>query len=347
MKSILVIEDNPELRESCSEILELSGYKVITAKDGHEGVNCAIQSIPDLILCDIMMPIMDGYSVFSILANNLATAKIPFIFLSAKGEYGDVRRAMEMGADDYLIKPFNPDELIKAIQTRINKVHQQNAELLPVAQQKNRSMNVGEGLERLEQLVGHSKMRTIKKKQTLFYEGDHPQGLYLLAEGYVKTYRLTRDGRQLITGLYKPKDYIGLDALLLDGPFIESAEAIEDTKAYLLPKPMVVNILDQNPELSQHFIRILSNNIHEKEEQLVELAYESVRKRLAQVLIRLTKTMQLQQLNVSREELAGLAGIATETVSRVLTDFRDEGLIEKSNGHIEILDLDRLAKMKS
>ncbi len=348
MKSILIIEDNPELLASCSEILELSGYHVIQAKDGHEGVSIAIDSNPDLILCDIMMPNLDGYGVFSILTNNHKTAHIPFIFLSAKSDYLDVRKAMEMGADDYLTKPYNPDQLIKAIQTRINKTTQQSSEIVTTAHLDDTSLvRIGHGLEQLQQLVAKSRLRTIKKRQTLYYEGDYPQGLYLLTDGYIKTIKLTKDGRQLITGLYKPKDYIGLDALLLDSPFTESAEAIEDSKAYLLPKAMVIEVLDKNPELSRHFIKILSKNIHEKEEQLVELAYESVRKRLAQVLVRLSNHTQLQHLSISREELAGLAGIATETVSRVLTDFKQEGLIEKTIGHIEVLDLDRLIKMKS
>ncbi|MEJ5995279.1 response regulator [Pedobacter sp. Du54] len=348
MKSILIIEDNPQLLESCSEILELSGYHVIQAKDGQEGVSIAIDSNPDLILCDIMMPHLDGYGVFSILTNNHKTAHIPFIFLSAKSDYLDMRKAMEMGADDYLTKPYNPDQLIKAIQTRINKATQQNAILPSIPQYENANLlRIGHGLEQLHQLVGRSKLRTIKKKQTLYYEGDYPQGLYLLTDGYIKTIKLTKDGRQLITGLYKPKDYIGLDALLLDTPFTESAEAIEDSRAYLLPKAMVVDILDKNPELCRHFIKVLSKNIHEKEEQLVELAYESVRKRLAQVLVRLSNHIQVKNISISREELAGLAGIATETVSRVLTDFKQEGLIEKTIGHIEVLDLDRLIKMKS
>jgi CRP-like cAMP-binding protein len=106
-------------------------------------------------------------------------------------------------------------------------------------------------------------------------------------------------------------------------------------------------VLEAHPQLSQQFIRILSDNIHEKEEQLVEIAYESVRKRLAQVLVRLSRTINTPILTVSREELAGLAGIATETVSRVLTDFRDEGIIEKDNGQIKILDPLRLSNMKS
>lgn len=348
MKTILLIEDNPDFLETCSDILELSGYKVIRAKDGQSGIGYALSSNPpDLILCDIIMPNLDGYGVYAVLANNLATAKIPFIFLSAKAEYGDMRKAMEMGADDYILKPFSADQLIRAIQTRLSKAEQQHRGVQPNSKAEKGSIPLGQGLQQLQQLIEQSKQRIIKKKQTLFYEGDHPQGLYLLAEGYVKTIKLTRDGRQLITGLYKPNDYIGLDALLLDGPFTESAEAIQDSKVYLLPKAMVVDVLDRYPGLSQHFIKILSSDIQEKEQQLVEIAYESVRKRLAQVLLRLTKIIQTPQLGVSREELAGLAGISTETVSRVLTDFRDEGLIEKYNGNIQVIDLQRLSMMKS
>jgi CheY-like chemotaxis protein len=236
MKSILVIEDNAELLESCSDILELSGYKVLKAQDGQIGVNLAITCCPDLILCDIMMPNLDGYGVYAILANNVVTAKIPFIFLSAKSAYTDVRKAMEMGVDDYITKPYSPEQLIKAIQTRINKVNQQHSDLLAIAPQGIHHLKAGQGLPQLQQLVAQSRLRSIKKKQALFFEGDFPQGVYLLSEGYVKTMKLTKDGRQLITGIYKPGDYIGLDALLLDGPFTESAEAIEDSKVYLLPR---------------------------------------------------------------------------------------------------------------
>ena len=111
-KSILLIEDNKDMRENTSEILELAHYKVSTAKNGKEGVELAQKQKPDLIICDIMMPVLDGYGVLHMLSKNPETANIPFIYLSAKAERSDLRKGMEMGADDYLTKPFDDIELL-------------------------------------------------------------------------------------------------------------------------------------------------------------------------------------------------------------------------------------------
>ncbi|WP_449436828.1 Crp/Fnr family transcriptional regulator [Pedobacter steynii] len=182
----------------------------------------------------------------------------------------------------------------------------------------------------------------------MFYEGDSPQGLYLLIEGSIKTIKRALDGRQLITSLYKPDDYIGLDSLLLEEPFAETAEAIEDTALCLLPKDLIINLLNKYPEVSRQFIKILSNDIHQKEEQLVELAYLSVRKRIAQVLVRLScKSPSTTFLNISRDELAELAGVALETVSRTLSDFKEEGLIERKGNQLELIDIARITKLKN
>src|SRR5690606_33621119 len=121
-KTILIIEDNLEIREGTAEILSLTGeYEVLTAMDGKEGVDMAFRHLPDLILCDIMMPELDGYGVLYMLSKNESTADIPFIFLTAKTERADVRKAMEMGADDYLTKPFDDIELLNAIESRFRK----------------------------------------------------------------------------------------------------------------------------------------------------------------------------------------------------------------------------------
>jgi DNA-binding response OmpR family regulator len=121
-RTILIIEDNLEIREGTAEILELTGsYNVLTAENGKIGVDLAVKNLPDLILCDIMMPELDGYGVMYMLSKQESTMHIPFIFLTAKSERVDMRKAMEMGADDYLVKPFDDIELLNSIESRLRK----------------------------------------------------------------------------------------------------------------------------------------------------------------------------------------------------------------------------------
>lgn len=346
---ILIIEDNNDIRESTVEILQLAGYEVLEANNGKTGVDLATQSKPDLILCDIMMPELDGYGVLYLLGKNPETASIPFIFLTAKAERVDFRKGMEMGADDYLTKPFDDLELMNAIESRLSKKDKQKAYYSNSLQSIEQLTNIArDGSNELKALVATRKIRQIKKKQILYYDGDMPQGIYLVLDGAIKTIKVADDGRELMTGLLKANDYLGVNALLLDEPLSDTAEAVEDSAVCLLPKEAVLNLLNRYPDVGQQFLKILSNNIKEKETQLLELAYNSVRKRLAQVILRLSKqSSDPHRFKISREELAAMAGVATETVSRTLTDFKDEGLIEKKGAQIHILDNNRLIRMKN
>src|SRR5436190_6637241 len=119
--SILVIDDNTDIRENTAEILDLAGYKTFTAENGKRGVELAIKEKPTVIVCDIMMPELDGYGVLHLLRKNPDTKNIPFIFLTAKTERSDFRKGMEMGADDYITKPFEDIELLTAIEMRLKK----------------------------------------------------------------------------------------------------------------------------------------------------------------------------------------------------------------------------------
>jgi CRP/FNR family transcriptional regulator, cyclic AMP receptor protein len=114
MNTILLIEDNLEVRENTAEILELANYRVLTAENGKIGVEKALEEQPDLIICDIMMPVLDGYGVLHLLNKNEHLSNIPFIFLTAKAERLDFRKGMEMGADDYITKPFTDIELLNS-----------------------------------------------------------------------------------------------------------------------------------------------------------------------------------------------------------------------------------------
>jgi DNA-binding NarL/FixJ family response regulator len=121
MKTILVIEDQPVMRNKTTTILKMEGFEVLEAADGAAGIRMAHDELPDLILCDIMMPERDGYEVLQAVRLNRATATTPFLFLTAKGEKPDVRAGMNLGADDYLVKPTPRVDLLEAIEARFER----------------------------------------------------------------------------------------------------------------------------------------------------------------------------------------------------------------------------------
>lgn len=121
MKTILVIEDQPDMRENITTILEMENYAVIDAANGKEGLESARDEKPDLILCDVMMPIMDGHEFLRRMREDRTIAGTPFIFLTAKGEKTDLRAGMNLGADDYLTKPASATELLTAISVRLER----------------------------------------------------------------------------------------------------------------------------------------------------------------------------------------------------------------------------------
>ncbi len=121
VNTILVIEDQPDVRENIVELLDAENFAVLAAEDGMEGVSLAQANHPDLILCDVMMPELDGYDVLNMLRQDPGTDMIPFIFLTAKAAANDMRQGMNLGADDYLTKPFNRAELLQAISSRLSR----------------------------------------------------------------------------------------------------------------------------------------------------------------------------------------------------------------------------------
>lgn len=349
MTKVLLIEDNEDIRENVIEILELSDYKVYAADNGKAGVELALKHSPDIVLCDIMMPEMDGYSVLKTLNENNHTRATPFIFLTAKAERPDIRKGMEMGADDYLTKPFDDQELLKAIESRLKKkeIHQifygkSHAEIQKVIVKKN-------GWDELKQLMEERSGRKYKKNQHIHYEGDRVTGIFYIINGCVKTVRLTEDGRELITGIHKAGDYLDVNTILSRDVYDDTAIALEETVLSFLPLEHLDKLLYLYPDVGTKFIKMLSNNIQEREVRLLEIAYASVRKRIAEALVRLLHKYSSDNntIKISRENLAALSGTSPETVSRTLTDFKNEGLIEKNSGLIKILNYDRLNRLKN
>jgi DNA-binding NarL/FixJ family response regulator len=127
MPKVLVIEDEPELRDNLIEVLKLHSFDTLATGSGRQGVELARQRRPDLILCDVTMPVIDGYGVLRLLREDANISRIPLIFLTARGERADVRAGMNLGADDYLIKPVSVEDLLSAIHSRLERAQQQSS----------------------------------------------------------------------------------------------------------------------------------------------------------------------------------------------------------------------------
>jgi CRP-like cAMP-binding protein len=352
MKTVLLIEDNNDVRENTSEILKLAKYNVITAKNGKEGVEMAEKDKPDIIICDIMMPVLDGHGVLHMLSKNEETSGIPFIFLTAKAERSDMRKGMEMGADDYLTKPFDDTELLNAIESRLKKNDILRKEFAKNLEGITEFISQARGFDSLKKLSLERDVRVYKKKTDIYAEGSYPRGIYFISKGKVKTYHTNEFGKEFITELHKEGEFFGYLSLLQDEKHSSSATALEDSEIYMLPKEDFFDLIFKNADVSRKFIEMLSNDLRENEKQLLKLAYNSVRKRVAEALVKLSDKYkkdgeQKFSMNVSREDLANLVGTATETVIRTLSDFKDEKFVEVSGGTITILNYDKLVRMKN
>lgn len=349
MKKILIIEDSEDIRSNTAEILELSNYEVIVAENGKIGVAKAVANKPDLIICDIMMPELDGYGVLHAIQKNESIKNTPFIFLTAKTERGDFRRGMEMGADDYLTKPFDGTELLNAINSRLKKMELLKTELSPDLGGVRQLLQVS-GKKELQSLTEDRNINRYKRKQAVFTEGNHPNSLYFVLKGKVKAYKTNEDGKELVTDLYSVGDFIGHIALLEKTSYKDTAEALEDTELAVIPKADFDELVDRNPEVARKFIQLLAKNISEKEDQLLKLAYNSLRKKVADALLMVHKKYHAGKdgefhIEISRENLATMAGTATESLIRTLSDFKNEKLIDIQEGKISILNQKKLENL--
>lgn len=345
MKKILVIEDNAEVRENLEEILELSGYEVLTAEDGKVGVEIALKELPDLVLCDVMMPKLDGFGVLNILSKKSSTADIPFVFLTAKTEKSDFRRGMNLGADDYVTKPFYKDELLTVIETRLRKSEQIRKKFDRTENGLSAFINEAKGYEELKKLSLERRIKHYKKREVIFEEGDYPRYLYFVNSGKVKVFKTNEDGKEYIIDIFMDGDFVGYNDLIRDSKYAEGASALEDTDISLIPREDFVALLHANRDVASQLIKMLANNVTEKEEQLLNLAYHSVRKRVANAILLLSEKEGDAEINILRDDLARIVGTAKESVIRMLTEFKEDGYIEINDGAIVLKNKHKLENL--
>lgn len=351
-RTLLVIEDSEDVRENMKELLELSGFKVLCASDGKEGLEMAQKNIPDIILCDVMMPVLDGYGVLGGLISNPKTNHIPFIFVTAKSEKEDLRKGMNLGADDYLFKPFNGADLLSLVNARLRK-----ADALKEMRQ-NGDRELGSffsetmPLENIYSISEKITAKKLKKKDRLYTENDSSKYLYFLVSGKIKVFRTNEQGKEYITQVHKERDFFGYSSATEASKHMDTAEAIEDSEVASILKQDFYQLLLANGDLYAKFITFISAELSETNDKLIQLAYNSARKRVAEAILYLARKYQpLLDDNITfpacRDDISAISGVSPESVSRNLTDFRTEHLIELQKGQIKILDLNKLITLKN
>ncbi len=347
--SILVIDDNKDIRENTAEILDLAGYKTFTAENGKKGVEIAIKEKPSLIVCDIMMPELDGYGVLHLIRKNHEIEHTPFIFLTAKTERNDFRKGMEMGADDYITKPFEEIELLNAVEIRLKKSAITNQHYELDFRGLNQFLSDVKDIGLVRHLSEKYDTENYERKQSLYQEGKKPRFLFYLVKGKVKGLKANQDGKEYITNLYNDGDFIGYSALLENSFYEDSAIVIEDAEILAIPKDDFLQMVYNEIGIASKFIHIITKNVKEKEERLLSLAYSSLRKRVATALVEIANKFNLREqtmpIEISREEIAQYVGTATESLIRTLSDFKTEKLININNGKIIVNNTEKLKNL--
>ena len=340
MKSILVIEDVKEVRENICEILELSGYQVFAAKNGSEGVEQATHRLPDLILCDVMMPRLDGYGVLKILRGNQTTNHIPFIFLTARVDKSDFRKGMGLGADDYITKPFDDTELLEAIETRL--VRQESNTQTFAGPLKNWHSDTQLN-EIIIGIIKENESITLPASNGIFNEGKLPKYVYYMQSGLVKEIYVNDDGKQLITGLYGPGDFIGIATGLEKLPYRSSTFTMTSSIVTMIPIEQFIEMCSSNRIMSKLLFQSLHVELAFTKDMMLSHAYNSVRKKVAEALMLFYKYQdENNNLLSTRDDLTMISGVAKETLIRTLSAFKSEKLISMQQKKIQVLNLEAL-----
>jgi CheY-like chemotaxis protein/CRP-like cAMP-binding protein len=341
-KKVLIIEDDTIVRNNTAEILQLANYDVITAENGKLGIEKATFFNPDLIICDILMPVLDGYGVLQIISRNRKLQKTPFIFMTAKTSHDDVRKGMDLGASDYITKPFEGSELLSAVTSRLKR-----KEIFDNKEEDDYTVIKKVKIQDIENEFINKERFVYEKGMSIYCEGNNSNHIFYIIKGEVKTFKISEGGKELITNIFKDKSFFGFTSFINNKPYNENAVTISKTKVLKISKFEVLKLVKQNPQFAINFMDLLTNDLANVQDHLIHLAYDSVRKKTANTLIELHNENENGFIvEISRSNLANLIGIAKETLIRTLTDFKEENIIKSNRNSIKIVNLKKLSSIK-
>ncbi|MGP8217246.1 MAG: response regulator [Bacteroidia bacterium] len=349
--TILLIDDNADLRENTAELLELASYNILVSENGVKGLEMIKQHHPDLVLCDIMMPELDGYGVLNAIHNIPEMVNVPFIYMTAKSELKELRDGMNLGADDYLIKPFTNSELLNVISSRLKKSEQIKEKFVNESKKLTELINDKTTFSDIAASSQHKVNKKILPKTMIYMESDTVKYIYFLVKGKVKTFKTNEVGKEFITEIYNEGEIFG-HASFLENEQKESAMTIEQSEVIFFPKEEFLQILCSSNEMALKLIKSTSEHLLNASDKMLKLAYNSSRKKVADALLyyyQKYKDSGKDNFPAVRSDISALACISKESVSRILSDFKSEGLIgiEPVSSNIKIQDCKKLEDLRN
>lgn len=347
MPKILLIEASKDVRNSMSDILKMAGYEVVEAMDGKAGFASAVSEVPDLIICDVLIPVLDGYGVLKLVSHERVLSSIPFIMLTNKTEWREMRKLMVLGADDYLHRDADSSELLLAVEAQLAKSNRMKADYVAMGNGHNDKDSNLKNISLLHFVNNTRDKRTFKKKQTVFSEGERNGYLYFVLKGSVKCYVTSDQGKELITDIFTEGDFFGFYSLISGLPHADTAEAMSETELILIPKKEFTEVMEKDSTLSKEFSDILNKQVADRDEVLISIAYDSARKRVANGILKVLEkfkknTGEDNTISIGRTDLGNICGVTKESTIRILSDLKDEKLIDIKDNKIIILQQEKL-----
>jgi CRP-like cAMP-binding protein/FixJ family two-component response regulator len=341
MKRLLLIDSDPKESKKMTEILEIGGYKVELARQGREGLRKAEVIKPDLIISRIVLKGGDGFSILYSIRQDKNLAGIPFIMLAENAEREDRRRAMELGADDFISKPFSEPELLKSIEIQLTRYQQLKNKFSEKDKEADHQLLHEEPWVRL--LIQDRKIQHYREGDQIYRNGNHPAYVYYLLEGRIKLYYLNEKGKELTTDIVTSGEFFGYESVLSNHEYKQNSMALIDSEILRISSDEFISIMQGDTSIANGLLKVISAKFSKKEGDMLSLAYDSVRGRIGLKLIYLSEKLNTDRLGISRKDLASLAGTSIETVVRVLSSLKEEGIIELHEHEIILKDKVALA----
>jgi CRP-like cAMP-binding protein len=352
MTTILLIEDDADLSNIVERILKLSHYNVVKSNNGSEALE--ILNLPSfkcgLILCDVTLLEIDGYALLQATRNIQAHKNTPFIFISGKVGQADIRKGMNLGADDYLGKPFSADDLLSTVSSRLEKAKtaRDNWENLLEFESLIRDNS---GLHE-ENEQKYFRRKILQKKDILFSEGDPAINIYYVVKGQLRISVVNDFGKEFISNIFSKGDFLAYNGLFHSTCHDGTAVANERSEVLVFRKEDFITLLTASKNVCGLFTKFLCTLLVETECRLPKMVYDSARRRVADAILMIQKKHKDEKVScnsfpITRDVISAISGVTPETTSRNLSDFRGEKLIDFARGEMIVLDTKGLAEVKN